>query len=93
MENKVKDNREEQRIEREANEKFHLLMKHLRETPGNSQVDAIESAMQEYFVLKAKPLVEALELAYNYLQSGISVNPHSGIHNTIEKALQDYNKK
>src|SRR5687768_1146401 len=48
--------------------------------------------LDEQAVPEQDELVDALGLALNYLNSGISINPHSGIHNSIEKALSDYKK-
>lgn len=87
---------QEQRIEQAAN----ILAKHqgcdVSTILDTERVligqDVILPAMQEYADLRCKPLIEALELAHNYLNSYMSVYPQSGVHNTIKKALQDYKK-
>lgn len=88
MENKVKDNGEEQRIE--IGNK-HGLMMH-----DPIQKYHIGNAMQEYADLRCKPLIKALYSAKETLGLAVLLDKSDTMQNEIneiEKVLQDYNKK
>lgn len=99
MENKVVDNREEQRIEREANE---FANEPHYDNGGKYSSSPILYLKKGYIAgatkeaERCKPLIKALYSAKETLGLAVLLDYSDTMQNEIneiEKALQDYNKK
>lgn len=93
MSNKVKDNREEQRIEaaKGKKSKFPYIPIGFSKDWQAGYAYGYSEATKE--AERCKPLVEALEIALKNIKPGTGTISGLSTHRIIEKALQDYNKK